>query len=97
VRDKDDPKQLIEPANALNWSRTVQERIGAWLIESVRAIRAHPDFSTAHGVLASMEHDTGNLPEAIETPDTIAPRRRRSKRACRARRYLQESGGRAIG
>jgi len=74
--DKDDPKQLIEPAERLNRSLaqfksgSVQEAM-----KSVRAIiGAHADFSTAYGVLASMEHDTGNLPAAIETLDTIARR-----------------------
>ena len=74
--DKDDPKQLIEPAEALNRS-LAQFRSGSVpeAMESVRAIiAAHPDFSTPYGVLASMQHDAGDLPAAIDTLDTIARR-----------------------
>src|SRR4029079_3814083 len=93
--DKDDPKQLIEPAERLNRSLaqfksgSVQEAM-----QSVRAIiGAHPDFSTAYGVLASMEHDTGNLPNAIETLDTIVRRGVADQGALVVLAgYLQESG-----
>ena len=93
--DKDDPKQLIEPANVLNQSLALFKSGSApEAIESVRAIiRAHPDFSTAYGVLASMQRDTGNLPEAIETLDTIVRRGVADQSVLVVlAAYLQESG-----
>jgi len=93
--DKDDPKQLIEPANELNRSLALFKSGSVpEAIESVRAIiRAHPDFSTAYGVLASMAHDTGNVADAIETLDTIVRRGVADQSVLVVLAgYLQESG-----
>src|SRR5260370_15675557 len=41
----------------------------------VRAImRDHPSFATPYGVLASMQHDTGDLPGAIATLEDLVRR-----------------------
>jgi arylsulfatase A-like enzyme/Flp pilus assembly protein TadD len=74
--DADDPKTLIGPANDLNdalfaFRGGSRERGMA----AVRAImRAHPGFTTAYGVLASMLRDSGDLAGAIATLEDIAER-----------------------
>jgi arylsulfatase A-like enzyme/Tfp pilus assembly protein PilF len=67
--DDDDPKRLIDAANRLN-DALARFKAGAHEegIAAVREIaRAHPQFTTAAGVLASMYRDTGDLPAAIAT------------------------------
>jgi arylsulfatase A-like enzyme/Tfp pilus assembly protein PilF len=74
--DADDPKRLIGVSNDLN------RAVGAFksgrrdeAMAEVRAImRDHPPFSTPHGILASMQHDTGDLPGAIATLEDLVRR-----------------------
>jgi Flp pilus assembly protein TadD len=48
---------------------------GARAMAAVREIiQAHPTFTTAHGVLASMQHDSGDLDGAIATLEGVARR-----------------------
>jgi tetratricopeptide (TPR) repeat protein len=74
--DADDPKTLIGPANDLNRALAdfkAGSRTAA--IEAVTAIiQGHPRFTTAHGVLASMRHDTGDLRGAIATLENLVRR-----------------------
>jgi arylsulfatase A-like enzyme/Flp pilus assembly protein TadD len=74
--DDDDPKRLIEAANALN-DALARFKAGARAegIAAARSIaQAHPKFTTATGVLASMYHDSGDLPAAIATLEEIVRR-----------------------
>jgi arylsulfatase A-like enzyme/Flp pilus assembly protein TadD len=74
--DGDDPKRLIEAANALN-DALARFKAGARAegIAAARSIvQAYPNFSTAAGVLASMYHDSGDLPAAISTLEAVIRR-----------------------
>jgi arylsulfatase A-like enzyme/tetratricopeptide (TPR) repeat protein len=72
--DADDPKKLIGPANDL------QQAVAAFnggaradAMARVRAIaRQYPRFATAHGMLASMQRETGDLAGAIATLENLA-------------------------
>jgi tetratricopeptide (TPR) repeat protein len=68
-RDADDPKVLIGPANDLNRAIAMfQAGARREAMDAVRAVAAaHPSFSTAYGVFASMQHDSGDLGGAIAT------------------------------
>jgi len=74
--DADDPKHLIGVSNDLN------RAVGAFksgrhdeAMAAVRAIiRDHPPFTTPYGVLASMQHDTGDLPGAIAALEDVVRR-----------------------
>jgi tetratricopeptide (TPR) repeat protein len=74
--DADDPKRLIAVSNDLN------RAVGAFksgrrdeAMAEVRAIvRDHPSFTTPNGILASMQHDTGDLPGAIATLEDLVRR-----------------------
>jgi arylsulfatase A-like enzyme/Tfp pilus assembly protein PilF len=74
--DADDPKRLIGVSNDLN------RAVGGFksgkreqAMAEVRAImRDHPSFATPYGVLASMQHDTGDLPSAIATLEDLVRR-----------------------
>jgi arylsulfatase A-like enzyme/Flp pilus assembly protein TadD len=74
--DDDDPKRLIEAANALN-DALGRFKAGA-RAEGIAGARSivdtYPKFSTAAGVLASMYHDTGDLQAAIATLDAVVRR-----------------------
>ena len=73
--DADDPKALIGAANELNQALAEFRKGSTGAIAVVRdIIRAHPAFTTAYGVLASMQHDSGDLAGAIATLDGIARR-----------------------
>jgi arylsulfatase A-like enzyme/Tfp pilus assembly protein PilF len=74
--DADDPKVMIGVANDLNEALAQFKRGDAdpAMIAVRSIIQAHPAFSTAYGVLASMQHDTGNLPAAIATLETLVRR-----------------------
>jgi len=74
--DADDPKVMIGAANDLNEALAQFKRgdAGPAMIAVRSIIQAHPAFSTAYGVLASMLHDTGNLPAAITTLETLVRR-----------------------
>jgi arylsulfatase A-like enzyme/Tfp pilus assembly protein PilF len=71
--DADDPKTLIGAANDLNRALAAfKSGSTAGAIGAVREIiRVHPTFTTAYGVLASMQHDMGDLGGAIATLDAI--------------------------
>jgi arylsulfatase A-like enzyme/Tfp pilus assembly protein PilF len=74
--DADDPKTLIAPAEALN--RALADFKSGSREEATAAVRAivhaHPGFSTAYGVLASMQRDAGDLAGAISTLEQIVRR-----------------------
>jgi arylsulfatase A-like enzyme/Flp pilus assembly protein TadD len=81
--EADDPKQMIAISNevnrivaAFNAARAAGHREEA--MNAMAALRriadAHPAFSTASGMLASMQRDTGDLPGAIATLEDIVRR-----------------------
>ena len=74
--DADDPKTLIGPANDLQRAVTAfngGERGPA--MDAARAImRQHPRFTTAFGMLASMQQQSGDLRGAIATLEDAARR-----------------------
>jgi arylsulfatase A-like enzyme/Flp pilus assembly protein TadD len=74
--DADDPKTLIGPANDLNRALAdFKAGSAASAMMAVREIiRMHPMFTTAYGVLASMQRDAGDLGGAIATLDQVARR-----------------------
>jgi len=74
--DADDPKQLIDAAEELNRALAAFRNGSREAAEStVRAIIArYPQFTTAHGVLASMQRDNGDLPSAIATLEALVRR-----------------------
>src|SRR5262249_22330121 len=74
--DADDPKVLIGPANDLNdalaaFKRGERQR---GLSAARSLIERYPSFSTSYGVLASMQHDSGDLAGAIATLETVVKR-----------------------
>ena len=74
--DADDPKTLIGPANDLQRA-VIAFNTGsrAPAMDAVRAIvRAHPGFTTAHGMLASMQRESGDLRGAIATLEDVLRR-----------------------
>ena len=93
--EADDPKRLMPAAGDLDRAlASFREGAGAAAIGAVRAIvQAHPDFTTAHGVLASMQRDTGDLAGAIATLEGVVRRgiADQSMMVVLAG-YLQESG-----
>jgi tetratricopeptide (TPR) repeat protein len=74
--DADDPKMLIGPANELNRALADFKRGAgnAAIAPVVAIIQAHPGFTTAYGVLASMQHDLGDLDGAIATLEQVVRR-----------------------
>ncbi len=81
--DADDPKRLIAASNDLNAAVTAFNAARAAgragdAIAAIAAVRrivaAHPAFTTAYGMLASMQRDTGDLPGAIATLEDIVRR-----------------------
>jgi arylsulfatase A-like enzyme/Tfp pilus assembly protein PilF len=74
--DADDPKMLIGASNDLN--RALADFNAGSHTEAMAATRAiigqHPGFTTAYGVLASMQRDTGDLSGAIATLEDIVRR-----------------------
>jgi Flp pilus assembly protein TadD len=72
--DADDPKTLIAPANDLQQAVAAFNRgERAAAMARVREIAArHPRFATAHGMLASMQRQTGDLAGAIATLENLA-------------------------
>jgi arylsulfatase A-like enzyme/Tfp pilus assembly protein PilF len=71
--DADDPKRLIGPAMDLNRALAAfHEGSRAEGMSAVAGImRAHPSFTTASGIFASMQRDTGDLPGAISTLENV--------------------------
>jgi arylsulfatase A-like enzyme/Flp pilus assembly protein TadD len=93
--DVDDPKTLIGAANDLNRALAdFKSGSTAGAISAVREIiRVHPTFTTAYGVLASMQHDMGDLGGAIATLDVIARRGTADQSVMLVLAgYLQEAG-----
>ncbi len=74
--DADDPKSLIGPANELNRALAdFNSGSREPSMATVRAIiRTHPEFATSYGVLASMQHDSGDLTGAIATLEDVVRR-----------------------
>ena len=74
--DADDPKRLIGPANDLDRALAAF-RQGApdRGMAAVREImRSHPQFTTAFGIFASMQRDTGDLTGAVATLEDLVRR-----------------------
>ena len=74
--DADDPKQLMGPANDLDRALAAFKQ-GApdRGMAAVREImRSHPQFTTAAGILASMQRDTGDLAGAVATLEDVVRR-----------------------
>jgi choline-sulfatase len=71
--DADDPKTLIGPANDLQRAVVAFNRgdRGAAMSTVRGIIASHPAFATAHGVLASMQRESGNLRGAIATLEAL--------------------------
>ena len=74
--DADDPKALMPAANDLNRAlASFRQGGGAGAMAAVQAIiTAHPGFTTAYGVLASMQRDSGDLGAAIATLEEVVRR-----------------------
>ena len=74
--DADDPKVLMGPANDLNDAlaafRRGERQQGLSTAQAL--VDRYPSFSTAYGVLASMQHDGGDLGSAIATLETLVKR-----------------------
>ena len=72
----DDPKRLVGVANDLNRALAAfnsgSREAGMAAVREIT--RAHPSFTTAFGVYASMQRDTGRLAEAIATLEDIVRR-----------------------
>jgi arylsulfatase A-like enzyme/Tfp pilus assembly protein PilF len=90
----DDPKTLIGAANDLQQALvTFNAGSPAEGMAQARAIvRAHPDFVTAYGVIASMQRDTGDLRGAIATLEDVARRGADQSVMVVLAGYLQEAG-----
>ncbi|HEY2149451.1 MAG TPA: sulfatase-like hydrolase/transferase, partial [Vicinamibacterales bacterium] len=71
--DADDPKTLISVSNDLNEATSVFNAGSRQpAMAAVRTIIAqHPGFTTAYGMYASMQRETGDLPGAIATLEGI--------------------------
>ena len=74
--DADDPKMLMPAANDLDRAlASFRQGGGASAMAAAQAIvAAHPGFTTAYGVLASMQRDSGDLPAAIATLEAVMRR-----------------------
>jgi arylsulfatase A-like enzyme len=74
--DADDPKTLIGPSNDLQRAVTAfNAGSRAPSMDAVRAIvRGHPGFTTAYGMLASMQRENGDLRGAIATLEDVLRR-----------------------
>jgi arylsulfatase A-like enzyme/Tfp pilus assembly protein PilF len=90
----DDPKTLIGAANDLQQALvTFNAGSPAEAMAQARAIvRAHPDFVTAYGVIASMQRDAGDLRGAIATLEDVARRGADQSVMVVLAGYLQEAG-----
>ena len=92
--DADDPKTLIGAATDLQRAlATFNAGSSQEAMAQARAIvRAHPDFVTAYGVIASMQHDAGDLRGAIATLEDVARRGADQSVMVVLAGYLQEAG-----
>src|SRR5262245_1536982 len=93
--DADDPKMLIGPANDLDRA-LASFKAGtheAAVRPVVAIIQAHPGFTTAYGVLATMQRESGDLRGAIETLERVARRGTADQSVLTVLGgYLQEAG-----
>ena len=92
--EADDPKTLIGAANDLQRAlATFNAGSPDEAMAQARAIvRAHPDFVTAYGVIASMQRDAGDLRGAIATLEDVARRGADQSVMVVLAGYLQEAG-----
>jgi arylsulfatase A-like enzyme/Flp pilus assembly protein TadD len=93
--EADDPKTLMPAALELDRALgAFRQGAGEAAIAKVRAIaQTHPGFTTAHGVLASMQRDTGDLAGAVATLEGVVRRGiADSSMMVVLAGYLQESG-----
>ena len=93
--DADDPKRLVSVADDLNRAlATFNSGSRETGLAAVREItRTHPSFTTAFGVYASMQRDTGKLAEAIATLEDVVRRRIADQSVMVVLAgYLQEAG-----
>ena len=92
--DADDPKMLIGAANDLQRAlATFNAGSPDEAMTEARAIvRAHPDFVTAYGVIASMQRDAGDLRGAIATLEDVVRRGADQSVMVVLAGYLQEAG-----
>jgi arylsulfatase A-like enzyme/Tfp pilus assembly protein PilF len=90
----DDPKTLIGAANDLQRAlATFNAGLPDEAMAQARAIvRAHPNFVTAYGVIASMQRDAGDLRGAIATLEDVARRGADQSVMVVLAGYLQEAG-----
>jgi len=74
--EADDPKALIGPANELNRALLLfKQGNTTQAMVTVRSImQAHSGFTTAYGVMASMQRDSGDLGGAIATLEHVVER-----------------------
>ena len=92
--DADDPKTLIGAANDLQRALATFNAgsPGEAMAQARAIVRAHPDFVTAYGVIASMRRDTGDLRGAIATLEDVARRGADQSVMVVLAGYLQEAG-----
>jgi arylsulfatase A-like enzyme/Tfp pilus assembly protein PilF len=93
--EADDPKRLIAAANDLNRALAdFKAGAAAQAMSAVRdIIQVHPSFTTAYGVLASMQRDSGDLGAAIGTLDAVVRRGTADQSVLLVLAdYLQEAG-----
>src|SRR6185503_4743842 len=71
--DADDPKRLIGPANDLDRALAAfkQGAPDRGMAEVREIMRSHPQFTTAFGIFASMQRDTGDLAGGVATLEDV--------------------------
>jgi arylsulfatase A-like enzyme/Tfp pilus assembly protein PilF len=93
--DADDPKTLIGPANELQRAVTAfngGDRAAA-IAAATAIMRQHPRFTTAYGIVASMQRQSGDVRGAIATLEDAARRGIADQSVMVVLAgYLQESG-----
>ncbi len=92
----DDPKHLIGVAEQLNRAlgtfNAGSRAEGMAAVEAIR--RARPNFATASGIFASMQHSIGDLPGAIATLEDLVRRNLADQSVMLVlASYVQEAGG----
>jgi arylsulfatase A-like enzyme/tetratricopeptide (TPR) repeat protein len=93
--EADDPKTMLRVSNDLN--RALADFKAGSQREAMSAVRGiigqHPGFTTAYGVLASIQHDTGDLRGAIATLEDVVQREIANQSVMVVLAgYLQEAG-----
>jgi arylsulfatase A-like enzyme/Tfp pilus assembly protein PilF len=93
--EADDPKAMMPAAADLDRAlASFRQRPSPEAMAAARAVaQAHPGFTSAHGVLASMQRDTGDLAGAIATLEDVVRRGIGDQSVMVVlASYLQESG-----